>query len=218
MRGRFEMGHRRSSSASLTANGDRRARAVSRHDRPPAPAMPRRPRGQPLDEIFGALSDPIRRGIIARLPRPVLGHRARRAVISVSAPAISKHLGGARTLRLDRAVESRPGALSADLSRRRWRSRGLDRAAPGILGAVSSMRSAIIWKGGRHANRHRRRSRCGKDQLAHSRCNDGSAPRPNEFSAPGPSRRRCGNGGVRRAGMPRTIEIDLRPAGNTASK
>lgn len=45
-----------------------------------------------LDAIFAALSDPIRRGIIARLTRGACSVTQLGAPFDVSAPAISKHL------------------------------------------------------------------------------------------------------------------------------
>ncbi len=47
---------------------------------------------QPLDAIFGALSDPIRREIIARLTRGPCSVTVLGEPHAVSAPAISKHL------------------------------------------------------------------------------------------------------------------------------
>jgi DNA-binding transcriptional ArsR family regulator len=46
----------------------------------------------PLDAIFGALSDPIRRDIVARLTRGPCSVTQLGAPFAVSAPAISKHL------------------------------------------------------------------------------------------------------------------------------
>ncbi len=48
---------------------------------------------QPLDEVFAALSDPIRRGIIERLTYGPCSATQLGAPYDVSAPAISKHLG-----------------------------------------------------------------------------------------------------------------------------
>ena len=48
--------------------------------------------GGPLDEIFAALSDPIRRGIVARLTQGPGSVSELGAPFHVSAPAISKHL------------------------------------------------------------------------------------------------------------------------------
>src|SRR5436190_21879565 len=45
-----------------------------------------------LDEVFGALSDPIRRGIVARLTQGPCSVSELGAPFAVSAPAISKHL------------------------------------------------------------------------------------------------------------------------------
>ena len=50
-------------------------------------------RGRPLDDIFAALSDPIRRGIIERLAQGPCSVTQLGAPYGVSAPAISKHLG-----------------------------------------------------------------------------------------------------------------------------
>lgn len=58
----------------------------------PAPAAPAA-EGNPLDEIFAALSDPIRRGIVERLARGPCSVTQLGAPYDVSAPAISKHLG-----------------------------------------------------------------------------------------------------------------------------
>ena len=69
------------------------------------------------------------------------------APYDVSAPAISKHLARARTLRPDRAVESRPRALLPARRGAAGRCRFLDRAAPGVLGAANSTRSANISTG-----------------------------------------------------------------------
>ena len=53
----------------------------------------RRPRKAiPLDAVFGALSDPIRRAILARLAQGECPVTTLAAPFSVSAPAISKHL------------------------------------------------------------------------------------------------------------------------------
>lgn len=49
--------------------------------------------GKLLDEIFAALSDPIRRGIIERLSHGPCSVTQLGAPHDVSAPAISKHLG-----------------------------------------------------------------------------------------------------------------------------
>lgn len=46
----------------------------------------------PLDEVFGALSDPIRRGIVERLAHGPCSVTELGAPYDVSAPAISKHL------------------------------------------------------------------------------------------------------------------------------
>ena len=56
---------------------------------PPASAI----EGKPLDEVFAALSDPIRRGIVERLSRGPCSVTQLGAPYNVSAPAISKHLG-----------------------------------------------------------------------------------------------------------------------------
>jgi len=47
---------------------------------------------QPLDGVFGALSDPIRRGIVARLTHGPCSVTGLGEPYPVSAPAISKHL------------------------------------------------------------------------------------------------------------------------------
>jgi DNA-binding transcriptional ArsR family regulator len=47
---------------------------------------------RPLDEIFAALADPIRRGIVERLARGPCSVTELGAPHDVSAPAISKHL------------------------------------------------------------------------------------------------------------------------------
>jgi DNA-binding transcriptional ArsR family regulator len=45
-----------------------------------------------LDGVFGALSDPVRRGIVERLARGELTAGAIAAGFSISQPAVSKHL------------------------------------------------------------------------------------------------------------------------------
>jgi DNA-binding transcriptional ArsR family regulator len=45
-----------------------------------------------LDEVFGALSDPVRRRIVERLTRGELTAGAIAANFSISQPAVSKHL------------------------------------------------------------------------------------------------------------------------------
>jgi DNA-binding transcriptional ArsR family regulator len=62
----------------------------SAHLRPAPAATPGV--GTPLDQVFGALSDPIRRGIIERLARGPCPVTELGAPYDVSAPAISKHL------------------------------------------------------------------------------------------------------------------------------
>jgi len=52
----------------------------------------RQPRADPLDGIFGALSDPIRRAILARLAGGECSVTALGTPFTVSPPAISKHL------------------------------------------------------------------------------------------------------------------------------
>jgi DNA-binding transcriptional ArsR family regulator len=47
----------------------------------------------PLDQVFGALSDPIRRGIVERLAHGPCSVTELGAPYDISAPAISKHLG-----------------------------------------------------------------------------------------------------------------------------
>ncbi|MBV9203597.1 MAG: helix-turn-helix transcriptional regulator [Alphaproteobacteria bacterium] len=49
-------------------------------------------RAQPLDAVFGALSDPIRRGMLARLTQGSCSVTELGEPFPVSAPAISKHL------------------------------------------------------------------------------------------------------------------------------
>lgn len=51
------------------------------------------PADRGLDDIFGALADPIRRGIIARLTHGPCSVSELGAPFAVSAPAISRHLG-----------------------------------------------------------------------------------------------------------------------------
>ena len=51
-----------------------------------------RPTGEALDEIFAALSDPIRRGIIAQLTHGPASVTQLSMPFDVSAPAISRHL------------------------------------------------------------------------------------------------------------------------------
>jgi len=53
--------------------------------------MPK-PQIRRLDAVFGALSDPIRRGMLARLARGESSVTALGEPFAVSAPAISKHL------------------------------------------------------------------------------------------------------------------------------
>lgn len=48
--------------------------------------------GQQLDAVFGALADPTRRAILARLADGDLSVNELRAPFSVSQPAISRHL------------------------------------------------------------------------------------------------------------------------------
>lgn len=48
--------------------------------------------GDGLNDVFGALSDPIRRGIIARLTRGSCSVTQLGSPFNVSAPAISRHL------------------------------------------------------------------------------------------------------------------------------
>ena len=57
---------------------------------PPANAAASEP--ATLDEVFGALSDPIRRAIVARLAEGPCSVSQLGAPFAVSAPAISKHL------------------------------------------------------------------------------------------------------------------------------
>ena len=56
-----------------------------------------------LDEVFGALSDPTRRGILSRLALGELSTLALAEPFEMSLPAVSKHL----TV-LERAVEATP--------------------------------------------------------------------------------------------------------------
>jgi DNA-binding transcriptional ArsR family regulator len=58
----------------------------------PAPPIAAADSGS-LDLIFGALSDPIRRGIVARLTHGPCSVTEVGAPFAVSAPAISRHLG-----------------------------------------------------------------------------------------------------------------------------
>ncbi len=57
----------------------------------PAP-IPSATERQPLDEVFAALSDPTRRGIVERLAQGPCSVTELGAPYDVSAPAISKHL------------------------------------------------------------------------------------------------------------------------------
>lgn len=61
----------------------------------PATARPSGAANDPayLDFVFGALSDPIRRGIVTRLTRGACSVTEVGAPFPVSAPAISRHLG-----------------------------------------------------------------------------------------------------------------------------
>ncbi len=45
-----------------------------------------------LDDVFGALSDPVRRGIVERLARGVATAGALAAEVPISQPAVSKHI------------------------------------------------------------------------------------------------------------------------------
>jgi DNA-binding transcriptional ArsR family regulator len=47
---------------------------------------------QTLDDVFGALADPVRRSIVERLTRGELTAGAIAAGFSISQPAVSKHL------------------------------------------------------------------------------------------------------------------------------
>jgi DNA-binding transcriptional ArsR family regulator len=58
-----------------------------------APAASSAAERKPLDEIFAALSDPIRRGIVERLSSGPCSVTQLGTPYDVSAPAISKHLG-----------------------------------------------------------------------------------------------------------------------------
>jgi DNA-binding transcriptional ArsR family regulator len=58
----------------------------------PAPAIAASVESGALDEIFAALSDPIRRGIVVRLTQGLCSVTELGAPFDVSAPAISKHL------------------------------------------------------------------------------------------------------------------------------
>lgn len=49
--------------------------------------------GEPLDAVFAALADPIRRGIVNRLTRGACSVSELGAPFTVSPPAISRHLG-----------------------------------------------------------------------------------------------------------------------------
>jgi DNA-binding transcriptional ArsR family regulator len=67
---------------------------VSGNRRGVAPALRDAATGEaePLDAVFGALADPIRRGMLARLTRGPCSVTELGAPFPVSAPAISKHL------------------------------------------------------------------------------------------------------------------------------
>jgi DNA-binding transcriptional ArsR family regulator len=56
------------------------------------PALAKKERSDSLDAVFGALSDPIRRAILARLARGECSVTTLAEPFFVSAPAISKHL------------------------------------------------------------------------------------------------------------------------------
>jgi DNA-binding transcriptional ArsR family regulator len=60
--------------------------------RPDEAEVPTADNGGALDEIFAALSDPIRRGIIAQLTRGPCSVTQLGMPFDVSAPAISRHL------------------------------------------------------------------------------------------------------------------------------
>lgn len=86
MRGRPEIGDRRSIAHERldVPDGRRDAEPLSRHTATD--------KAQPLDAVFGALSDPIRRGMLARLTRGPCSVTELGEPFPVSPPAISKHL------------------------------------------------------------------------------------------------------------------------------
>jgi DNA-binding transcriptional ArsR family regulator len=77
------------------AGGVTRLSAASRHEKPgekPARSIATAGEDDVLGEIFGALSDPIRRGIIGQLQHGPCSVTQLGAPFAVSAPAISRHL------------------------------------------------------------------------------------------------------------------------------
>jgi len=139
---------------------------------------------QPLDAVFGALSDPIRRRMLARLTRGSCSVTELGEPFAVSAPAISKHL----------SVLERSGLIE------RWK-----------VGRVhfcrliaAPLQEAGSWIDQQHAfwerqldaledylDRDEERCRGPLNQRAGSFISDGgSAHRRKEFSAPGHNRRR----------------------------
>lgn len=92
MRCRFETGDRRSRKPGLTVSGNRRGGVSALRDAASALRDAATGEAEPLDAVFGALSDPIRRGMLARLTQGPCSVTELGAPFSVSAPAISKHL------------------------------------------------------------------------------------------------------------------------------
>lgn len=72
--------------------GITRLSATSRHEEPER-SLATVGDEEALDEVFAALSDPIRRGIIGQLRQGPCSVTRLGAPFAVSAPAISKHLG-----------------------------------------------------------------------------------------------------------------------------
>ena len=109
---------------------------------PAAPAA----EGSPLDEIFAALSDPIRRGIVERLAQGPCSVTQLGAPYDVSAPAISKHLGVLERCGL--IVRWKVGRVHyCRLVARRWRMPRPGSSSIGPFGTANSTRSATISTG-----------------------------------------------------------------------
>jgi DNA-binding transcriptional ArsR family regulator len=137
-----------------------------------------------LDDVFGALSDPIRRGIVARLAQGPCSVTGLGEPYQVSAPAISKHL----------AVLERSGLIH------RWK-----------IGRVHYCRlvAAPLDRAGDWIERHRtfweeqldalaeyvdgEQSTCSKtppaERVPHSKSGAASARRAKPSSVPGPGRK-----------------------------
>ena len=160
-----------------------------------------------LDQVFGSLSDPIRRGMLTRLAQGPCSVTELGEPFVVSAPAISKHL----------AVLERSGLVE------RWKA-GRVHFAGCLRGRYSrpeigSTASDVLGTSARCARRlsEQGRRKCREPShppLTPFGSDAGSAPRPKKSSAPG--RTAGGAEGVvlpARVGQPSTVEIDLRVGG-----